>query len=1518
MISVNWNNIRSINHSQREGFEELCCQLAEFESPKSRFFRKGKPDAGIECLAVFDDQSEWGWQAKFYTSASQIGNGQWADLDDSVKTAIEKHPNLTRYIICIPIDQPDARIPNQNSFADRWKERVTKWREWANDLEREIEFEFWGSYQLLERLSREEHRGRFLFWFNVRWLSQEWQQARYEEARDSAGPRYTPEIHVDLPIAQIFDGLGRTELYFVRLKQTLKDIQKSFRSAQTDIKNFAPNQSETCIALAEELIDQLRAVERTHTGYVPLDKIEDVTQSLLTILDEITSHLYRENLGSEQEARAIRYYVQEFSSKVRAVQQIVCSDESKLINTPRLLLTGEAGKGKTHLFCDVAKNRIDVGLPTIILMGQRFTSLEEPWTQIKQQLHLNSDTTLDDFLGALSAAAQVQDGRALILVDALNEGLGKKIWHAHLASFVQACSRYPLLGIALSVRTNFERLVIPEFLKDSLVHIKHYGFAEHEYQAAQTFFDYYKIERPSVPLLAPEFQTPLFLKILCRGLEGVGRVPRGVYGMTSIFDLFVDKVEERIWQEHLGSILHKPRAFVRKAIGKLVEAMAYARQDWINLDESEYIVNGVLPPQAQHISLYSLMVSEGILIEDTRWISGKDQYAEVTHFAYERFADHLIISHFINKHQHTEDWTAIFTDGQPLSFLLDNVGWLDALCIQVPEKIGVELPQLLQKDSEVYHLPYSFINSLIWRDPKSFTDGSRVILNKFYAEDEHFKDEILDAVLTVSPITNHPFNADSLHKHLSSFSMAERDADWSIFLHYQYGNKRAVDRLIDWAWSSADKSYLEDEAIRLCGLSLVWFFTSSHRFLRDRATKALVNLLTPRIHIVRKLIQQFREIDDLYVLERLLAVAYGCVTRSTNDHEIRLLAKEIYDWQFADGKPIPHILLRDYARGVIMYSLHRGAEFEIDLHNISPPFASEWPEIPTEDEIAQLELPGGSHASTDGSWGHNRIIWSVMDDDFARYEIGTNSSALSSKWLSLKLDEPRWRSHQDIKDDFLKNLTKGQREKWELFQNAYQSYLSRIRSMLADIKLLLTESEFEAYLAALANDDQTLVEEFLNEKEEVANYQKEINAIFNIASATEVAFINLLTDVQLQDYEAGFVNEKHRHANNKPRFQLSELQRWIVKRVFELGWRKELFGMFDQHTIGYHGRSAFKAERIGKKYQWIAFHEILAFLSDNYQYRESDYETGEDIFSGAWQIGRRDIDPTCLLKETGRGNPWGPSRPTWWFQISYPDWMIQLDDRAWLQLQNDLPDVSSLLQVVDPNGKEWLILDGHFDWQQATPPENDTYDISRRNIWYIARCHLFDTSESETIYGWATEENLKMVRLPEFSDTYEVYLGEFYWSDAYQWYKHPYYSGEYHDEDIPTKLIATCEGLLKETSTYDCSLDETYTIKLPTKLFVDAMNLHWNGVEGHFFDPDGKLIICDPSVFEKGPSVLLICKKSFISFLTENNLKPLWTIQGEKQMIGGGNQWKGRLEMRGSYRLEGDQVIGELGATFRE
>ena len=50
------------------------------------------------------------------------------------------------------------------------------------------------------------------------------------------------------------------------------------------------------------------------------------------------------------------------------------------------LMVGEAGTGKSHLLGDVVTKRKEQGEPTILILGEQFTSTSDPLTQIKEIL----------------------------------------------------------------------------------------------------------------------------------------------------------------------------------------------------------------------------------------------------------------------------------------------------------------------------------------------------------------------------------------------------------------------------------------------------------------------------------------------------------------------------------------------------------------------------------------------------------------------------------------------------------------------------------------------------------------------------------------------------------------------------------------------------------------------------------------------------------------------------------------------------------------------------------------------------------------------------------------------------------------------------------------------------------------------------------------------------------------------------------------------------------------------------
>ena len=180
-----------------------------------------------------------------------------------------------------------------------------------------------------------------------------------------------------------------------------------------------------------------------------------------------------------------------------------------------MILRGSAGTGKTHWMCDFARRRVDAGAPVVLLMGQRFTDAGDPWRQLLEQVGMHGETP-DTFVGALEAAAQSTHSRALLMIDAVNEGRGRDIWLSHLAAFLSRIEQSQWIATILSVRSTYEWAIIPEHIGGRAASVTHLGFRGHEYEATRIFLEHHGIEFHSTPILYPEFANPLYLKTICR------------------------------------------------------------------------------------------------------------------------------------------------------------------------------------------------------------------------------------------------------------------------------------------------------------------------------------------------------------------------------------------------------------------------------------------------------------------------------------------------------------------------------------------------------------------------------------------------------------------------------------------------------------------------------------------------------------------------------------------------------------------------------------------------------------------------------------------------------------------------------------------------------------------------------------------------------------------------------------------------------------------------------------------
>ena len=1616
MVNFDWHSIRSLNGTQAHGFEELCAQLARSEKPSNAtFVRKGSPDAGVECYCSLPDGTEWGWQAKYF---STLENSQWSQLDHSVRRALEKHPNLARYFICIPRDRSDGRIDGQLSALEKWNERVEKWQGWADDRGMDVEFIWWGASELVERLSHPEHVGRVWFWFDSTAFTQQWFEDRLDESIRAAGPRYTPEINVELEITDELKAFGQSESVINEVKGLAPSIQQEFQDVRRGRTNAENDETKLALDRLLEFQIEIRrrfsTLEATPEGIRELADLEKALTDATETAEQAEEVLFESESDDEQDdsdaevrpthpERPFRDLPERVfrlrSTLLRAHSQTIRIN--RLANSNLMILNGDAGTGKSHLLCDFASDRIGTGAPTVLLMGNRFRDSSEPWTQILQQVGMQ-DANTEMLVGALEAAAQAANQRALVMIDALNESEGWRMWPDHLPSFLARVDRSPWIATLLSVRSTYEKLVIPDEVREQAEVRTHPGFSGREYDAMRKFFTYYGIEFPSTPILRPEFSNPLFLKLICKALElrGQSRMPRGFSGITATFEYYLKSVNDRL-AESLDYNVNDH--YVREALVKISEYLEGHGTRWIPREEAERALNELLPRQGHSQSLLNGLVSEGVLYEDILWSGsgaldnlnptplkrfwdpivgacrgmigsvvgrvrrailtkesecpddihvserGSDVIAqyymaaglepprsvgnsdesepqEVVYISYERFVDHIVAKRLIDRHLGvnalTRGFRRIFRKGRELAALglgemHTSRGLIEAMCIQVPERTGKELVSLASDVVDNPHFREAFVQSIVWRNLNAFSDETTEVLEHLMREGESLP-YVMDRLLTVSIVPGHKFNAEYLDGMLRRDTMPERDRWWSTYLHYAHGNKGAVDRILDWVLdeSSPSTGEVEESVLELTGTTLAWMLTSSNRFVRDRTTKALVALFSNRLIETKRLVERFSDVDDPYVAERIYGAAYGVAMRSHDSIAVGQLASTVYEAVFASGSPPAHILLREYARGVVERAIYLGAELNIEMESVRPPYTSEWPEIPSEDDIDALisELCSRERCGEQSELGWRRIRSSVMGGDFSSYVIGDNS-----RWLNVSLDDPPWQSPDDRLSLLLSECSDSEFEAWEDYRQSDRPMPIIIgtqdpnggvtgRTLLVEGRMISLESE--------DSEESEEAESILNQ-----HRQNQENALRDLLSR--------LTPEHRDRMEVILHDRADRDNWNRHRMDMNWIRRYVLWRVFDLGWTTDNFGTFDERVNMYHSRNPDKPERIGKKYQWIAFHEILAYISDHFQYRQ-DYANGDRAYLGTWQEGLRDIDPSCLMPETPIGESSEGHRQTWWSQPTYEAWDAETGHEEWVARDDDLPNAQELVGAVSSaDGERWIPISTYVCWEQPVAANIYPLQVEKRELWMILTGYFVKSEDADAFIDWTHRVDFWGRWMPEKDGfyLYYTYLGEYGWSPAFKHYNRrdcseessqdwtiPKPRGDSDQEDCPVAVRLAHDRYNAESSTSDCSVADGYSLRVPHHELLSSLGLRWSGHGADYVDRAGRLAAFDPSAHEEGPPCLLIREDLLNEYLEREGLALCWTVLGEKWVIGmlDNRSYPGALRLTGAYRHTEDGPDGNV------
>lgn len=679
------------------------------------------------------------------------------------------------------------------------------------------------------------------------------------------------------------------------------------------------------------------------------------------------------------------------------------SEKLKIYLNESILLTGEALTGKTHALCHYAKKRIIKELPTVLCFGHMFNDIDTPIKQIIKQLDLDSyNLTENEFIKILDDYGKKLNTFVLIIIDAINETDNKQIWINNFRSFVLRINNYTNLRLVLSVRDVEMSTVLntenEEFICNNMALVEHNLSIVNEVETIEKFCNIFNIEIPRFPLVTNIFQNPGLVFLFFETLEkrSITQITQDILRPNFIIEEFVNDVNKRFKKRYKDSDIN--REYVIQTTNIASEYMS--NNDFKENIEYEKIIS---PTTNIHEGILQYLISEGIFISHHKNIIGK-----ILRFSYQKFGNYFIALYILYKYydlnyDNKKIKETLLSDDNisKLDELNDNhAAIVEAIFTLLLEKFDIDIMDVFTNFKQNKKLMNLRLNSFI--NSQKVTENILKYISDIKSLEQNEKEYYLEIIVANSFKKGNDIDFYQIvHKVLLDESIIFRDSWWSIYINNSFINKEIVHRLVDWAYKKPSNFYLDKEYLLLYGTILSWFLTSSNRELRDKTTKALVNIFTDNINCFLDILKEFSSVNDLYISERIYAVAYGITLRSNNQNSYKELAEYIYNNIFNVDSIVEHIMIRDYAKLTVEY-IYSLIKLDIEIDKVKPPYNSVLPDIlPSDEEIDSYE---NKNIEVD------RIISSMVTEsgrsgrfgygDFGRY-------TFQSSLRSFKLDNLR-------------------------------------------------------------------------------------------------------------------------------------------------------------------------------------------------------------------------------------------------------------------------------------------------------------------------------------------------------------------------------------------------------------------------------------------------------------------------------------------------------------------------------
>ena len=336
------------------------------------------------------------------------------------------------------------------------------------------------------------------------------------------------------------------------------------------------------------------------------------------------------------------------------------------------------------------------------------------------------------------------------------------------------------------------------------------------------------------------------------------------------------------------------------------------------------------------------------------------------------------------------------------------------------------------------------------------------------------------------------------------------------------------------------------------------------------------------------------------------------------------------------------------------------------------------------------------------------------------------------------------------------------------------------------------------------------------------------------------------------------------------------LKNYSMNIIFnEIGYNKALSDYDCSRSISYYPGQTDKSERIGKKYQWIAFYKILALASDHFSLidRYSPYENRRN-YEGAWEPYVRDFDPTLVSKDILK-------KQSLVEEISKKENCVVFSEKIDPN-DKDLPlNLKTITDnlIVQDDKYEWVSLYSFFQKYSAGEEKN-------KLITCIINGFFIKTTELQQYHKVDKKILLKAIKLTnafEVPSTYTSYLKEYPWSQSCNDLIEACNSGlevtggDQKINSILEKLTYSCCYLLWEEE-YDFSKGSSESRFLPNKDLFDKCKLSFSDSNCELINGNNEVVALSCSSHSPSFSKFVIRKDILDSYLKANGLSLIFFL----------------------------------------